>query len=370
MSLVVPIFRPRLPTADALAPLLREIDESRWYSNFGPLVQRFETGLAARLHVAGCSAVTVANATVGIALALQDVCGGRPGICMMPAWTHVASAVAATAVGLTPWFVDVASDTWQLHPAAARRYLETAPQRPKVVLVVAPFGGIVDIPQWEAFTADVGIPVVVDAAAAFDTVSPVKSAVQVVSLHATKVLGVGEGGFILTGDEQRRERLKRMTNFGLDRRRISILPGTNGKMSEYAAAVGLVALDLWPQTRLGFLDAANRFLRALARVPNVVPAPGFDGSIATSTANVILPSPCADDVIDRLQHQGIDARKWWATGCHQHPTFARCPRTELRVTEELLDRVIGLPFFADISDQQIELVFTRLTAAIAAETPR
>jgi dTDP-4-amino-4,6-dideoxygalactose transaminase len=367
MSVVVPTFRPRLPTADALAPLLREIDENRWYSNFGPLVQRFEANLASRLHVADRNIVTVANATAGIALALQEACGAGSGLCMMPAWTHTASAVAATAAGLTPWFVDVSSDTWQLHPNAARCYLKAVSQRPKAIVVVSPFGGRVDIAAWEEFTTDVGIPVVVDAAGAFDTVRPAKAVMQVVSLHATKVLGMGEGGFIIAGDEQQGERLRRMTNFGLDRHRVSILPGVNAKMSEYAAAVGLVALDMWPQTRFNFLDAANRFLRALTRVPSVVPAPGFDGTIATSTANVILPGPWATGIIDSLSQKGIGARKWWVSGCHRHPMFAHCPRTELNVTEKLQNSVIGLPFFVDITDEQIELVFMRLTGTLLAD---
>ncbi len=367
MSLSIPTFRPRLPSAEALAPLLREIDENRWYSNFGPLVQRFESQLAKYFRTTDRRVVTVANATAGIALALQEVARGNHGLCMMPAWTHIAPAIATINAGLTPWFVDVDPKTWQLTPAKAMRYLSASAERPQAIIVVSPFGGVVDTAGWSAFSVEADIPVVVDAAAAFDAVRPEKSLLQVVSLHATKVLGVGEGGFILTGDDHAGERLHRMSNFGLDRNRISIMPGSNAKMSEYAAAVGLVALEMWPLMRAGLASTARRFLDALSHIPEVLPAPNFNGTCVTNTGNVVLPTRCADAVIRRLLSRGIGARKWWPTGCHRHPILAHYPHEDLPVTEELSDRVIGLPFFPDITDEQINFVMTHLAASVEVQ---
>ncbi|MGH7125819.1 MAG: DegT/DnrJ/EryC1/StrS family aminotransferase [Stellaceae bacterium] len=365
MAIVVPTFRPRLPTAETLLPFLHEIDEHRWYSNFGPLNRRFESALAAHFQAPQGTVVTVANATLGLTLALQDAAQGRAGLCMVPAWTHAASASAIVAAGLTPWFVDVEPQSWQLTPAAARRLLETAPERPQAILPVSPFGDLVDPEAWDRYTGDTGIPVVIDAAAAFDAVRPARATVQVVSLHATKAFGIGEGGLMLAGDERRADRLRRMSNFGFDRDRTSVRPGTNAKLSEYAAAVGLAALGGWPAARTQLIAAARRFLAGLAAVSEVVPMPALDRAIATSTANVILPDRNADAVIRFLRDRGIEARKWWAGACHRHKQFAACPRTSLAVSEDLADRVLGLPFFADITDEQLQLVFDGLRAALA-----
>jgi dTDP-4-amino-4,6-dideoxygalactose transaminase len=367
MSAAIPTFRPRLPSAEALAPFLREIDENRWYSNFGPLNRRFEAALARHFGVASGSVVTVANATLGLTIALQDAADGRPGLCMMPAWTHVASPVSALAAGLTPWFVDVEPASWQLTPSAARHHLADAPGETRAVLAVSPFGGAVDAEAWDQFTRETGVAVVVDAAAAFDTVRPARSALQVVSLHATKPLGIGEGGFLLVGDEGRANRLRRMTNFGLDPDRISIFPGTNAKLSEYAAAVGLAALDAWPATRPQLISAARRFRKGLTSLPGVAPMPVLDGETAISTANVILPLPVADSVIPRLRESGIEARKWWAGACHRHKRFAGLPRASLPVTDDLADRVLGLPFFAEITDEQLQRTFEGLRVALARD---
>src|SRR6202041_975237 len=95
----IPIARPRLPTRAAIAPYLDRIDAARWYANHGPLVREPETRLAARLGER-TAVTTVANGTVALTLALQAA-GAKPGtLCLMPAWTFVATAHAAMAAGL------------------------------------------------------------------------------------------------------------------------------------------------------------------------------------------------------------------------------------------------------------------------------
>src|SRR6185437_1107659 len=90
----VPIARPRLPTRDAIGPYLDRIDAARWYTNHGPLVRELESRLAARL-AGGAGVVTVANGTIALTLALKAA-GAKPGtLCVMPAWTFVASPHAA-----------------------------------------------------------------------------------------------------------------------------------------------------------------------------------------------------------------------------------------------------------------------------------
>lgn len=365
MTQRIPTFRPALPDAAALMPLLREIDANRWYSNFGPLARRFEAALAHHFDVEPHCVVTVCNATLGIAIALEEA-GGRGGLCMMPAWTHIASASGAIGAGLTPWFVDVDSRTWQLEPAAAKALIAAAPQRPSVVLAVSPFGAPVDSGAWEAFTAETGVPAVIDAAAAFDTVRAARATAQVVSLHATKAMGIGEGGFIIVADAARANRLRRMTNFGLNPERVSLWTGTNAKLTEFAAAIGLAALAQWPKRRAEFRARAHHYAVAMARIPGIAPAPCFDGSIATSTANFILPDPVVGTVIAHMNRQGIEARKWWPVGCHDHPSCAGFPSAPLPVTERLADRVIGLPFYPDITDAEIGAVVDTLAVSLRA----
>jgi hypothetical protein len=108
----VPVARPRLPLTEKLLPYLRLIDESRWYSNSGPLVEEFEARLA--LHAHGGAVAAVANATVGLTLALlaSDIPPGS--LCMVPAWTFAATGHAIRLAGLSPPF-DL-DEIWSARP--------------------------------------------------------------------------------------------------------------------------------------------------------------------------------------------------------------------------------------------------------------
>src|ERR1700722_6111797 len=163
----VPIARPRLPTRAAIAPYLDRIDAARWYANYGPLVTEFERRVAARLG-GTASVVTVANGTVALTLALRAG-GARPGtLCLMPAWTFVASAHAAFDAGLTPYFVDVDPATWMLDPGAVCAAIAAAPAPVGAIMPVAAFGRVPDLGLWRQMADGTGLPVIVDCAAAFD----------------------------------------------------------------------------------------------------------------------------------------------------------------------------------------------------------
>src|SRR3569833_3113493 len=240
----IPVAKPRLAPLDAALPYLRRIDEARIYSNFGPLNALFERRLCERFGLAEGSVVTCANGTAGLTLALQAAAGRYGGYCIMPAWTIAATAHAAIAAGHTPFQADGDGETGVLTPQIARRAMLAAPGRVAAVLPVAPFGLPVDLAAWDAFTAKTGVGVVLDAAAGFDALEPASTA-AVVSLHATKVMGIGEGGFVISTAPARLADIRRRANFGFDGQRDAALAGGNGKLSEFGAAYGLAALDLW-----------------------------------------------------------------------------------------------------------------------------
>src|SRR6185437_16302519 len=105
-----------MPLAEAILPYLQQIDEARWYSNFGPALTRFEERLADRFP-RPTKAITVANATQALSLALSAMELAPGGYVVLPAWTFVATAHAVVQAGLKPWFVDVDPQTWMLDPA-------------------------------------------------------------------------------------------------------------------------------------------------------------------------------------------------------------------------------------------------------------
>ncbi len=356
----VGVAKPLLPAFDALEPYLRRVDANRWYANLGPLLLELEGRLAERF-ARPTRIVTAANGTQAITLALRAA-DANEGLCALPAWTFVATAHAALQAGLTPWLLDVDPDSWMLDPDAVRDALGRAPGKVAAVIPVSPFGRPMDLKAWAAFRDETGIPVVADGAAGFDALDRAPVPVTV-SLHATKALGVGEGGFIATEDPAFAERVREQTNFGFRTPRLSEGHGTNAKLSEYAAAVGLAALDAWPSTRIRLARAAQQLRMALALDAEVAFQPGWGVSWVSTTCIVGVPAGRAPALAEAAKAAGVETRQWWGAGCHRHPAFAELPRMSLEVTDHLAVSTLGLPFAIDLGSEAIERIARALRTA-------
>lgn len=346
----IPVMRPLLPRQAELAPYLRNIDESRTYTNFGPLHRRLEARLAEYFGVREDEVLLLANGTLALQGAVETAKSGK-GAWLMPSWTFVASAEAVSSAGREILFGDVDPATWRL------RMADSPVGQP--CLVVAPFGDAPDLSLIRSRTAE--NPVVVDAASCFDaskglTSSDLSNGMVMVSLHATKLVTTGEGG-VLVGDAQWINDVKRWSNFGFRGRRIADVRGTNAKLSEYSAAVGLASLDRWSSTRSELSERATRY-RSLLREARVGVQPALDRGHYTST--LVAHFANADDrdrVREALTGMGIETRAWWSEGVHRMSTFAECQRREqLIVTDRLASTTLGLPFFVDMTTSEIDHV--------------
>jgi dTDP-4-amino-4,6-dideoxygalactose transaminase len=204
----------------------------------------------------------------------------------------------------------------------------------------------------------------VDAAAGFDTLQT-SHIPFVVSLHATKILGAGEGGFIATTDAALAERVRACCNFGFYGSRNALLSALNAKMSEYHAAVALASLACWQETRQRHAEIMAGYRRALAGLNDVSLQPGYGNGWVSSTTSVLLRSRSSTYVAERLLEKGVETRPWWGDGCHGQPAFRDCPSGILPVTEELGRRVLGLPHFADMRDQDILAVVDALSGVLS-----
>lgn len=341
-----------------MAPYLRKIDAERWYSNNGPLVKNLEARFASLAGVPATSALATASCTAALTACLRVLApeGGR---CLMPAFTFPATAAAAVAAGLQPVFSDVDPVSWSLTPGIASNALDQLDNDIALVLPVSPFGAPVDTTAWRQFADAFSVPVVIDAAAGADAVISrrIDSArVPVcISLHATKIIGCGEGGMILLPPEVAPDGFRAMVNFGFRGSRQASLPGFNGKMSEYHAAVAHAALDEWPVTRPSFIAASSLWRSIVSdRVPSLHLQNGFGTDWISSTLIADVGSRSAREISGSLSRRGIGSRRWWEDGCHRHPAYRDLQALPCSVTEDLADRLIGLPFFVDITPPEVE----------------
>jgi dTDP-4-amino-4,6-dideoxygalactose transaminase len=355
---MIPVLIPCLPETDAIVPYLRRIDQSHIYSNYGPLSREFTRRLcrfvSERASGAPVLATITSSGTTAIELALRYRIAGRGGrLCLMPAYTFVATAHAVTNVGLEPFFADVDPATLSLTPAIAERALSAVDGDVAAVVVVSPFGAPIDITAWEAFEAAQGIPVVFDAAATTLNLRQIGAQPICVSLHATKALGIGEGGAILTTDSDLVAGTTAMTGFGFSAsNRVSEMRGGNYRISEYAAAIGLAVFDDL-EVRIGRLrNASLAYVEGLDRI-GVRLQPGFGTDWLTMTVSALFEPAVAEAVTAGFDEAEIQWRRWYGIGCQAHPAFAMCRHDGLRRTAAVAAGAIGIPFFPTITLEQI-----------------
>jgi dTDP-4-amino-4,6-dideoxygalactose transaminase len=300
-------------------------------------------------------------AIVGAILAAAGRATPARPLAILPAFTFPATAAAVQQCGYEVHLADVHSESWLLDP----QYLTRHPVlcRTGLVVPVAPFGRPVPQAAWRRFRDETDIPVVIDGAPSFDTLRSREHLGDIpiaLSFHATKSFATGEGGAVVCSDVELIERVASSLNFGFCGSRDSRFANTNGKMSEYNAAVGLAELDDWPSKHA----ASSAVLDLYRAATQAVQLSQFlCGHPAISTCYALLicrTAQEAEDAEHSLDERGIDCRRWYGRGLQGHTYFAKLQRDPLHVTEGVLQRLIGLPVAPDLGKLEVE----RVVAAI------
>jgi dTDP-4-amino-4,6-dideoxygalactose transaminase len=367
----IPLLVPDLPTADELLPWLQRIDKNRWYTNFGPLVLEFESALRRYLSnrpsgssQGEISLTTVSSGTAAIELALLARALPERSRVLLPAFTFSATCTAIQRAGLRPVFSDVDEKSWMLTPdiaCAALRHI-----RFDLVLPVATFGCPQPTNEWDEFSRETGIPVLIDAAAGFGNQEIGERGIVTFSLHATKTFGVGEGGLVAARTPEFIEKVRRLSNFGIGVDGIIRQGGDNAKMSEYHAAVGLAQLTRWARLRERNKMIWQAYQRGLKPLGGQI---GFQQGAEErvhSQMPVLVPAGQVSRLTTWLTEQGIETRRWYCPPLPKHPAFSDIPcigsdgKQDLPVTARLADGLLGLPFHTSLKESQIEYICERL----------
>lgn len=356
------VGRPNVGDRERVLELIGGAMDRRWLSNEGPLHQDFQERVRELSGAAHC--VVVANATVGLQLAARAL--GMEGEIIVPSFTFVGTPHAVAFMGLRPVFCDIDEATHTLDPAAVAHAITPAT------------GGIVGVHLWgrsagaaalEALAAEHGLPLLFDAAHAFGCTAggrPVATLgdAAVVSFHATKVAGAAEGGAILTDDPELARRLRRMRNFGFVGFDEVDEIGTNAKMSELNAAMGIASLE-----SLGtFLEAGRRnyerYAAGLAGIEDVALIDYADGDVHNYHYVVVeVPAEVRDDLIAVLQAEGVLARRYFHPGCHRLGPY-RDGAPSLPATDAVAARVVTLPTGTAMSVEDVDVVCAVIRLAL------
>lgn len=346
----IPLLTPDLPPLEALIPRYEHIFNAKRATNFGGLVVELEEKLSKAL---GCYVVTTANGTLALELALT-LLELRPGSQVAcPALTFPATATAICRAGHLPRFVDANAESW----CSAANEFSFGGGNDSALVPVSAFGYGLQASQF----VGVGVPLVIDAAPAWGNQSALPGAIACFSLHATKGLIAGEGGAMAIHDEKQAKRARALTNFGMG----TGLVGTNGKMSEYHAAVALASLDTWPERSESRRRAECFYFQALEDAVPALEWQDWDSTWTRTIYPVLLPAGSdIERIMCELDEAGVETRRWYhPLVCDQYQ-FGGPSVHGVPTARSLGARILGLPFFTGISHAQMERVAKCLATAL------
>ena len=342
------VGRPNIGDREAFLKLAGEMFDRRWLSNNGPLLQAFERRMADYVGVRHC--IAMCNGTIALEIAIRAL--GLEGEVIVPSYTFVATAHALHWQGITPVFADIDPDTHNLDPDAVRRMITP---RTTGIIGVHLWGRGAPVEALQHIADEHGLQLMFDAAHAFGCSYGGRmiggfGRAEVLSFHATKFFNTFEGGAVVTNDDELAETMRLMRNFGFAGFDNVIHPGTNGKMIEICAAMGLVNLDY-----IDTVIEANRrhwlaYRDALAGIPGLRLMP-YDEAERNNWQYVILEvdpdcRATRDEIVAELHRHNVLARKYFWPGCHRMKPYRDLqPHAGLVLphTETVAARVIVMP---------------------------
>lgn len=361
---------PNVGDRDEFMRHVGDMFDRRWFSNNGPLVQAFEQRLCEELGVRHC--IAMCNGTVALEIAIRAL--GMEGEVIVPSYTFVATAHALHWQGITPVFADIDPRTHALDPDAVRKMITP---RTSGIIGVHLWGRPAPADELQQVADEHGLPLMFDAAHAFGCTYKGRKIgalgrCEVFSFHATKFFNTFEGGAVTTEDDELAEAIRLMRNFGFAGYDNVIHPGTNGKMVEICAAMGLANLKAVPD--IVRVNQGNHALyrECLAGVPGVSILPMAEGEQSNYQYVVLEVAPEAavtrDALVDILQAENVLARKYFWPGCHRMKPYRDLfPHAGLMLPEttRVADRVIVLPTGTSVSAEAIAAICTIIRVAVA-----
>ena len=356
----VHVGRPNVGDKAALFRRLDEIYERRWFSNLGACVQEFEQRLKDLLGVKHC--IPVCNATVALEIASRAL--DLKGEVIVPSFTFIATAHALQWQEITPVFCDVDPTTHNLDPAQIERHITP---RTTGIVGVHLWGRPCETEAIDAIAKKHGLKVMYDASHALGCSHAGRKignfgSCEVFSFHATKFVNACEGGAIATNDDELAAKIRLMKNFGFAGYDKVIHVGTNGKMNEFSAAMGLTALESIDRFIAANRAHHDRYAADSADIPGLSlirydEHSNFQYVIFEVDADTF--GLTRDEIVSVLHAENVLARRYFFPGCHrQKPYIDSYPDAGrlLPQTERLCERVLALPTGTAITDADVRAI--------------
>ena len=361
--------KPIYVTMPTLAPL-QEVDaymEKIWASGVmthnGPLVQQFERDFSAWSGVE--KTVAVCNGTLAIQLAIRALDLPKGGEIITTPFTFIATISSILYEGYKPVFVDIDPETLNIDP----KKIESAiTDKTVAILPVHVFGNPCDVEAIDAIAAKHNLKVIYDAAHAVGVKVDGRSIftygdVSATSFHATKLLNTSEGGGVIAKSAEVDERLRELRFFGYNTAKDVVRIGTNAKMTEVNAAIGLSNLKYMDAIITDRRTKYSLYKQILSGISGI----GFqkiDESCNCSYFPVIFDSEETLLGVDSaLRKSNVFARRYFWPSVNTYKTI--CPDAEAcPISEDIANRILCLPLYYTLPVEDVQAIAENVKEAI------
>jgi len=350
----IPLANPLIGEEEARA--VYEVVRSGWVRE-GELVRRFEEEFARYLGVRHAIATSSGTAALHVALATLGVGPGDEVI--VPSFTCVPPVAMVLLVGATPVFADIEPETYNLDPGSVERMIT---DRTKAIIPINYAGHPAELEVLQEIAEDHDLYLLNDAAQALGASYKGRrmadfGQVSIFSFSPNKTITTGEGGMVVTNDDELAERARIIKDYGQKPRFHYVELGHNYHMTEMQAAMGLAQLrkiDRILKLKRRSARLMTELLDELDGIRPPIEKPYCTHAYCLYTVRLTTDKIRRDELMAALAARGIQTRIYFPP-VHESPLMARHAhrRDRLTATEEVASSVLSLPISPTLTEEDI-----------------
>ncbi len=359
-----PVFitRPLLPEIEELSVMLESIWESNQLSNNGNMVKQLERELGGYL---GSDQLSVfSNGTVALQIACRAL--RLSGEVITTPFTFAATVHSLMWSNIKPVFCDIEEETFNINPDCIEALIT---ENTTAILPVHVFGRPCNVEKIQKIADKYGLKVLYDAAHAFGVKideKPISAFgdVSMFSFHATKIYHTIEGGALTFNSPYLKERADSLRNFGIRDTGAVMEPGTNGKLNEVQAAVGILLLKRVEAEIEGRKKVTGLYRNYLDNIPGITVSSDVDGVTHNYPYFVIRVDKdryglSCDEVFLKLKEYNVISRRYFHPLCSNFQCYRDIPTaaaSRLPIANKVADTVLSLPLHGRLDADHVEKI--------------
>jgi dTDP-4-amino-4,6-dideoxygalactose transaminase len=334
----------------------------------GPKVKKFEQVMAD--YLGSPYAIAVTNGTIALDLALKCMGIGSGDEVIVPAMTYFSTASAVSYQHAVPVFVDIEPTSFNLDP---NKIEEALSPKCKAIVFIDYGGNPADIERIKAVAQKHQLLLLHDAAQSLgglyhNKALGAQTPVSTMSFHMAKVMTTIEGGMIFTENKEIAEELRIRRNQGESAKYIHTHLGTNARMTDLSAAIGLAQFKKLPWMLKERQRVAKRYDSHFKEQKNIQ----ITNCQRPDSANAYFFYPVLvssrDAVVDKLKEKCIDTRIAYSMPLYEQALYREgreaYRKMSCSVVEDFTSRVINLPIFPSLKDKDVDIISQAVLKAV------